>query len=150
MRGKINKYEKAFEEPADSKAPASFDICFNNVSFSYTEGSEILKGVSFIAPQNAITALVGPSGSGKSTIAHLIPRFWATQGGSIAIGGIDIRELRTEKLMDTMSFVFQNSFLFSETLYNNILAGKNAASKEEVYAAGGYRAEFGFVKYLTA
>ena len=85
MRGKINKYEKPIEEPADSKAPASFDICFNNVSFSYTEGSEILKGVSFIAPQNAITALVGPSGSGKSTIAHLIPRFWDTQGGSILL-----------------------------------------------------------------
>jgi ATP-binding cassette subfamily B protein len=127
--------EKAIEEPAGSKAPASFGICFNNVTFSYTEGSEILKGVSFTAPQNAITALVGPSGSGKSTIAHLIPRFWDVQGGSITLGGIDIRELRIEKLMDTMSFVFQNSFLFSDTLYNNILAGKSAASKEEVYAA---------------
>jgi ATP-binding cassette subfamily B protein len=127
--------EKPIEEPADGKAPASFGIRFDNVTFSYTEGNEILKGVSFTAPQNAITAMVGPSGSGKSTIAHLIPRFWDVQGGSITIGGIDIREMRTEELMNTMSFVFQNSFLFSDTLYNNILAGKPAASKEEIYAA---------------
>ena len=127
--------EKPIEEPVGSKAPASFDIRFDNVTFSYTEGNEILKGVSFTAPQNAITAMVGPSGSGKSTIAHLIPRFWDAQGGSITIGGIDIREMRTEELMNTMSFVFQNSFLFSDTLYNNILAGKPAASKEAIYAA---------------
>jgi ATP-binding cassette subfamily B protein len=133
--------EKQIEEPdAETKVPSdkdrtSFDITFNEVTFSYTEGNEILKGVSFTAPRNSITALVGPSGSGKSTIAHLIPRFWDVQGGSIAIGGIDIRELRTEELMDTMSFVFQNSFLFSDTVYNNILAGKPAAAKEEIYVA---------------
>ena len=75
--------EKPIEEPAGSKAPASFDIRFNNVTFSYTEGREILKAVSFTAPQNAITALVGPSGSGKSTIAHLIPRFWDVQGEAL-------------------------------------------------------------------
>jgi ATP-binding cassette subfamily B protein len=132
--------EKPIEEPAiETKIPSdkgriSFDIAFNDVTFSYTEGNEIFKGISFTAPQNSITALVGPSGSGKSTIAHLIPRFWDVQGGSITIGGIDIRELGTEKLMDTMSFVFQNSFLFSDTLYNNILAGKPAAAQEEVYA----------------
>lgn len=133
--------EKPIEEPAagmkglSDKNRASFDITFNDVTFSYTEGNEILKGISFTAPQNSITALVGPSGSGKSTIAHLIPRFWDVQGGSITIGGIDIRELRTEELMDAMSFVFQNSFLFSDIVYNNILAGKPTASKEEIYAA---------------
>ncbi|MDR2784874.1 MAG: ABC transporter ATP-binding protein/permease [Treponema sp.] len=133
--------EKPIEEPAvgmmvpPDKDRTSFDITFNNVTFSYTEGNEILKGISFAAPQNSITALVGPSGSGKSTIAHLIPRFWDVQGGSIAIGGVDIRKLRTEELMDTMSFVFQNSFLFSDTVYNNILAGRPAAAKEEIYAA---------------
>jgi ATP-binding cassette subfamily B protein len=133
--------EKPIEDPATgTKAPSgkdhtSFDIAFNGVTFSYTEGNEILNGISFTAPQNSITALVGPSGSGKSTIAHLIPRFWDVQGGSITIGGTDIRALGTEELMDTMSFVFQNSFLFSDTLYNNILAGKPAAAKEEIYAA---------------
>jgi ATP-binding cassette subfamily B protein len=121
--------------PSPGKEPNSFDIAFHDVTFFYTERDEILKGISFVAPQNSITALVGPSGSGKSTIAHLIPRFWDVQRGSITIGGIDIRELRTEELMDTMSFVFQNSFLFSDTLYNNILAGKPTASKEAIYAA---------------
>lgn len=127
--------EKAIEEPEDHKKPAGFDIRFHNVSFSYGGGINVLKDVAFTAPQNKITALVGPSGSGKSTIAQLIPRFWDVREGTITIGDIDIREIRTEELMDTMSFVFQDSFLFSDTLYNNILVGKPAATKEEVYAA---------------
>ena len=91
--------------------------------------------MSFTADQGTITALVGPSGSGKSTIAQLIPRFWDVQEGSITIGGIDIRDMRTEDLMNTMSFVFQDCFLFSDTLYNNIAVGKPGATREEVYAA---------------
>ena len=109
----------------------------DHVSFSYggKGGALALKDVSFRAEQGQITALVGPSGSGKSTIAQLIPRFWDVDAGQIKIGGVDIRDMKTEALMASMSFVFQDSFLFSDTLYNNIAAGKPGAAKEEVYAA---------------
>ncbi|MDR0730668.1 MAG: ABC transporter ATP-binding protein/permease [Treponema sp.] len=140
-------------EAEQGRAPEGFDIQFNHVSFSYNkeEGSpEVLRDVSFTAKQNTITALVGPSGSGKTTIAQLIPRFWdvgsgainagainagANNGGVITIGGVDIREIPTDILMDTVSFVFQDAFLFSDSVYNNILVGKPRATKEEVYAA---------------
>lgn len=82
-----------------------------------------------------ITALVGPSGSGKSTIANLIPRFWDVTQGAIKIGGINIREIATGQLMDRVSFVFQDSFLFFDTLYENIRVGKPDATEEEVHAA---------------
>lgn len=127
--------EKEIEEPERREAPSGFDIEFQGVTFSYGGGVDVLEGVSFTAPQNKITALVGPSGSGKSTIAQLIPRFWDVREGSITIGSIDIRNMRTEELMNIVSFVFQDSFLFSDTLYNNILIGKPTATKEEVYTA---------------
>ncbi|MCE5170743.1 ABC transporter ATP-binding protein [Paenibacillus profundus] len=129
--------EKTIEEPKSGNPPSSHDIGFSEVSFWYggEGGIEVLKGINFTALQGKITALVGPSGSGKSTIAQLIPRFWDVQKGSITIGGVDIRDMRTHELMDTMSFVFQDTFLFSDTLYNNILAGRPTATKEEVYAA---------------
>lgn len=123
------------KEPEISKKPNEYTIEFHNVSFSYEDGPKVLDHVSFTADQGTITALVGPSGSGKSTIAQLIPRFWDVQEGSITIGGIDIRDMRTEDLMNTMSFVFQDCFLFSDTLYNNIAVGKPGATREEVYAA---------------
>lgn len=116
--------------------PASYDIAFEEVSFSYSEsGEKALEQISFTAPGNQITALVGPSGSGKSTIAQLIARFWDTQAGRITIGGADIQDLDIRDLMKLLSFVFQDSFLFSDTLYNNIALGKPDASREEVYAA---------------
>ncbi|TGV18334.1 ATP-binding cassette domain-containing protein, partial [Mesorhizobium sp. M00.F.Ca.ET.186.01.1.1] len=74
-------------------------------------------------------------GSGKSTIAQLIPRFWDVQKGTISVGGVDIRAMKTGELMDAMSFVFQDTFLFSDTLYNNILAGRPSAAREDVYRA---------------
>ena len=82
-------------EPQNSKKPAGYTIEFHDVSFSYEDGPKVLDHVSFTAEQGKITALVGPSGSGKSTIAQLIPRFWDVQEGSITIGGIDIRDMRT-------------------------------------------------------
>lgn len=124
-------------EPAVGKTPDGYSISFNHVSFSYggADSPLVLKDVCFEAGQGQITALVGPSGSGKSTIAQLIPRFWDVAQGKILIGGVDIREIKTEDLMNMMSFVFQDSFLFSDTLYNNIAVGKPGATKEEVYAA---------------
>jgi ATP-binding cassette subfamily B protein len=109
---------------------------FRQVSFSYqADGKQALADISFVAPQGKITALVGPSGSGKTTIAQLIPRFWDVAEGEIAIGGVDIRSIPTEALMNTISFVFQDSFLFYDTLYENIRIGKPDATGEEVYAA---------------
>lgn len=119
-----------------SKAQAGYDISFHNVSFSYeADGRKILDGVSFTARQGEITALVGPSGAGKSTIAELIPRFWDVTDGSIEIGGVDIRDMSIHDLMEQMSFVFQESFLFSDTIFNNIALGKPGATKEQVEQA---------------
>lgn len=129
--------EIPIQKPTDGKKPQGYEITFEHVSFSY-EGKDsalVLKDVSFRAEQGQITALVGPSGSGKSTIAQLIPRFWDVGTGQIKIGGVDIRDMKTEDLMASMSFVFQDSFLFSDTLYNNIAIGKPGATKEEVYTA---------------
>lgn len=128
--------EKEITESVEGKVPNGYDIKFDNVSFSYSEDSpQVLKNICFNAEQGKITAIVGPSGSGKSTAAQLIPRFWDVCSGSISIGGADIREIRTADLMNCMSFVFQDTFLFSDTLYNNIAVGRPDASKEEVYAA---------------
>ena len=129
--------EVPIQEPAEGEKPQDYDITFENVSFSYSgeNGPFVLKDIRFCAEQGQITALVGPSGSGKSTIAQLIPRFWDVGAGQIKIGGVDIRDMKTEDLMASMSFVFQDSFLFSDTLYNNIAVGKPGATKEEVYAA---------------
>ena len=85
--------------------------------------------------EGEITALVGPSGSGKSTVANLIPRFWNVEQGEILIGGVNIKQIATAELMDTVSFVFQDTFLFYDTLYENIAIGSPSAGKEAVIAA---------------
>lgn len=141
----VNRIDRILEkkpvpEPVHSQVPAAYDVEFRYVSFSYenTEQgtrTEALRDVSFIAPQGKITALVGPSGSGKSTVANLIPRFWDVEQGKICIGGADIRQIATAKLMDMVSFVFQDTFLFYDTLYENIAVGSPDATKEKVIAA---------------
>ena len=132
--------KKPIAEPECPQVPASYDVEFRHVSFSYenTEQgtrTEALRDVSFIAPQGKITALVGPSGSGKSTVANLIPRFWDVEQGEILIGGVNIRQIATEKLMDMVSFVFQDTFLFYDTLYENIAVSSPTATREKVIAA---------------
>lgn len=132
--------EKPVPEPVIPQSPHKHNIRFEHVSFSYentkeTTRTEALKDISFTAHAGEITALVVPSGSGKSTIANLIPRFWDVTQGAIKIGGINIREIATEQLMDRVSFVFQDSFLFFDTLYENIRVGKPDATEEEVHAA---------------
>ena len=141
----VNRIDRILEkkpvpEPGHPQVPAAYDVEFRHVSFSYenTEQgtrTEALRDISFIAPQGKITALVGPSGSGKSTIANLIPRFWDVEQGKICIGGADIRQIATAKLMDMVSFVFQDTFLFYDTLYENIAVGSPTATKEKVIAA---------------
>lgn len=141
--------EAEIREPESGKKPEHYDLVFDHVTFAYGENApQVLKNVDFRAEQGQITAIVGPSGSGKSTIAQLIPRFWDVGAGSIRIGGVDVREMKTEDLMNSMSFVFQDSFLFSDTLYNNIAAGKPGATKEEVYAAAKAAQCHEFIKQL--
>ena len=90
--------------------------------------TEALKDISFIARQVEVTALVGPSGSGKSTIANLIPRYWDVSSGEILIGGINIKNISSPQLLEIVSFVFQDTFLFNDTIYANITAGNTQAS----------------------
>ena len=127
-------------DPACPEVPRSYDVEFRHVSFSYenTEQgtrTEALHDVCFTAPQGRITALVGPSGSGKSTVANLIPRFWDAAQGEVLIGGVNIRNIAAPQLMDTVSFVFQDTFLFYDTLYENIAVGSPSATKATVMAA---------------
>lgn len=132
--------EQALPETKEPRLPASYDIEFRRVSFAYenkaeTTRTEALKNISFTAHQGEITALVGPSGSGKSTIANLIPRFWDVSEGEILIGGVNIKEIATGNLMNLVSFVFQDNFLFFDTLYENIRVGDTAATREQVVEA---------------
>ncbi|MNI52753.1 Lipid A export ATP-binding/permease protein MsbA [compost metagenome] len=125
-------------ETASPESPKSYEVEFADVSFSYCEdgeGEAALKNISFLAEQGKVTALVGPSGSGKSTIASLVPRFWDPGSGVIMIGGVDIRSMSIRELMDTVAFVFQETFLFYDTLYENIAVGRPGATQAEVEAA---------------
>ena len=145
--------QKPIPEPEHPQVPATYDVEFRHVSFSYenTEQrtrTEALRDVSFTAPQGEITALVGPSGSGKSTAANLIPRFWDVEQGEIRIGGVDIRRIATEKLMDMVSFVFQDTFLFYDTLYENIAVGSPGATQEKVIAAAKAAQCHDFIEHL--
>ena len=113
------------------------DIVLKNVTFSYggSERSEVLRGISMEMPEGYFTALVGPSGGGKSTVARLIARFWDVTGGSITIGGKNIKELSIRQLSELVSFVTQDNFLFNCSLKENIRLGNPNATDEEVYAA---------------
>ena len=113
------------------------DIVLQDVSFSYdgTGQNEVLHDISLKMPQGSFTALVGPSGGGKSTVARLIARFWDVTGGSISIGGTNIKELSIRQLSELVSFVTQDNFLFNCSLKENIRLGNPNATDEEVYAA---------------
>lgn len=129
--------QKELPQTAQSKNIRDYGIAFKEVSFSYDEDGETtaLKNVSFQAKQGEITAIVGPSGGGKSTIAHLIARFFDVTEGSIEIGKVDIRQLKLEDLMEEVSFVFQDVFLFKQSIMDNIRIGNQNATDEEVMAA---------------
>lgn len=112
-----------------------FDVEFEHVGFSYHSQTEVLHNINFHAKEGSTTALIGPSGSGKSTVANLIARFWDVTKGSIRIGGKDIRQLNPDGLLQYISEVFQENTLLSDTIYNNIKAGRENATEEEVIAA---------------
>jgi len=107
---------------------------FQNVSFAYND-TLVLKDISFSIPRGKTIALIGPSGVGKSTIADLIPRFYDVKSGAVLIDGIDIRDCKMESLRKLMSFVTQETFLFNDTIFNNIALGKPEASEQEVMEA---------------
>ena len=112
----------------------SFGIEFRHVDFGY-DSRTVLKDVSFIIPEKTSTAIVGPSGSGKTTICNLIARFYDVQKGSVLVGGVDTREFTCDSLLKNISMVFQNVYLFNDTIMNNIRFGRPDATDEEVYAA---------------
>lgn len=128
--------EKSLPEGVQN-APQSFDVTFDHVSFSYEgpEGSRALSDVTFTAPEKQVTAIVGASGGGKSTIASLIPRFYDVDEGSVRIGGVDVRDLKGDDLMKTVGFVFQDTFLFGQSILENIRMGRKDATREEVVAS---------------
>lgn len=124
-------------ETANPQKPQGEDVIFDHVSFTYTGNSEekALEQVSFSAKQGQITAIVGPSGGGKSTIANLISRFWDVSDGKITIGGIDLRDMAQSDLMRQVSFVFQDIFLFKQSILDNIRMGNKNATEEQIIAA---------------
>ena len=139
LRGSINHLyelmtsEKLSEGSKDIK-PGNYNVEFDNVTFSYGNGN-VLENLSFKADMNHMTALVGHSGCGKSTVLQLISRFYENQGGTIRIGGTDIRQLPYSKLLDSISIVFQESYLFNDTIRNNMKLAKSDASDEEIIRA---------------
>lgn len=123
------------ETTGDQQLDDDYSITFDHVSFSYDGSTKVLNEVSFHVPQGSITALVGPSGSGKSTAAQLVARFWDVQRGCILIGKRDIREVRPEMLMEQVSFVFQDSFMFHQSIYENIRMGMDKTEADIIRAA---------------
>ena len=120
--------------------PESYDIAFKNVDFSYsnavsTENRKVLKNVSFEIPQGSTTAIVGPSGSGKTTICNLIARFYDVTEGSITLGGIDLKKYSLDSLLTNISMVFQNVYLFNDTIRANICFGRENVSEDEMIEA---------------
>lgn len=122
------------DEKGRTLSPQNHDIEFNNVHFSY-ENKEILHGINVKLPDKTTTAVIGPSGSGKTTLCNLVTRFWDVDSGSVKIGGYDVREYTLESLMEQISMVFQNVYLFADTIENNIKFGRPDATREEVVAA---------------
>jgi ATP-binding cassette subfamily B protein len=120
--------------PENAQQPRDNSIEFENVVFSHGE-EEVLHGISFRVESGQLIGLVGPSGSGKTTIAQLAARFWDVQEGSIRLGGVNVRDIAIETLMNTIAFVFQDTYIFRDTVEANIRMGNVTASTEEVQRA---------------
>ena len=123
------------KETAHPKHPKDGSVELEQVHFSYDGEKEVLKGVSISIPAGQTVAFVGPSGGGKTTLANLISRFFDPQSGTVRVGGVDVRNIPKEELMNTVSFVFQNSRLIKASIFENVRLGKPEATREEVMAA---------------
>ena len=142
INGNVARMDEIFNIPVlpetkNPKKPENDNIVFDKVSFSYTgkENDWAIQNVTFEAKQGEITAIIGPSGGGKSTIANLISRFWDVTTGSVKIGNVDIRDVSMTDLMKHVSFVFQDIFLFKQSIYDNIRMGNPNATREQVIQA---------------
>ena len=122
------------DEHGKAVSPKTHDITFDHVNFSY-ENKQILHNINVTLPDKTTTAIVGPSGSGKSTLCNLIARFWDVDSGCVKIGGVDVRDYTLESLMNQISMVFQNVYLFADTIENNIKFGCPDATHEQVVSA---------------
>ena len=133
---RMNEIENYPVQPGTAELKTSgYDIVFDNVSFAYNTGEQVLSDVSFTAKQGEVTALIGPSGGGKSTAAKLAARFWDADSGKITLGGTDVKTVDPEKLLSAYSIVFQDVTLFNNTVMENIRIGRQNATDEEVLAA---------------
>ena len=141
MEYTVNEIQKLFEiktlsEPDRENLPKNYNVEMKDVHFTYDEKEgEVLHGINLSLPEGSFTALVGPSGGGKSTVAKLIARFWEVSGGSIEIGGVNIKDMKVTSLANLVSFVTQDNFLFRCSLLENIRLGNPNATDEEVKAA---------------
>lgn len=143
-------------EAAERAVLGSPQIVVDDVSFSHTAVEEggasrrVLDGISFTSDPGTVTALVGPSGSGKSTLAKLLCRFWDVDAGTISIGGVDVRQMPAQQLMDQVAFVFQDTFLFDDTIAGNIRIGRPEATDADVEAAARAAQAHDFITRLPA
>ena len=132
--GRILSLMNEPEMKGEQQSPAAGDIRFEHVSFAYQD-KEVLHDINITLPKNSLTALVGPSGSGKSTVMKLCARFYDPQKGCIFFNGVPMNEINPESLMSHISMVFQDVYLFQDTIRNNIRFGKTDATEEEIIAA---------------
>ena len=123
------------KEASHPRHPKDGSVELSHIQFSYDGENEVLKGISLKIPAGQKAAFVGPSGGGKTTLANVIARFFAPQGGSVKIGGVDVRDIPKEELMNTVSFVFQNSRLIKASILDNVRLGRPDATREEVLSA---------------
>ncbi|MDF3056476.1 MAG: transporter [Rariglobus sp.] len=154
----LDRLEYVLNEPvsiADPVNPAVIgrvngDLVFENVTFAYKNDEAALKSVSATIPAGTVCALVGPSGAGKSTFANLVPRFFDARSGRLTLDGIDIRDLRLADLRANIAVVSQDPFLFNDTIYNNLLLGRETATREEVEQAARDANAHDFIMSLPA
>lgn len=139
--------EKPLPEPEVGETPRSTDITFDHVSFSYG-AAEVLHDVSLRFPANSVTALVGPSGSGKSTVTRLAARFWDVTGGAVYMGGVNVRRMKSDEVLGRVSVVFQDVYLFHDTIEANIRMGNPDATQDEIVAAAKAAACHDFITAL--
>jgi len=137
LKHKSQKIESMFDLPdvpqGTKTAPSAHDVSFENVTFAYND-TEVIKNLSLTMPANSITALIGESGAGKSTLAKLLMRFWDVKTGAVKVGGVDIREITSDALMDCVSYVSQDNFLFNTSIMENLRYGKPNATDDEMIA----------------
>ncbi|MBS5138793.1 MAG: ABC transporter ATP-binding protein [Clostridium sp.] len=131
----MNVQPEKEDEHAQELTDVKGEITFDNVTFQYDEGKEVLSNISLTFPQGKMVAIVGPSGGGKTTLCHLIPRFYEISSGSISVDGHDIRTVTRSSLRQKIGIVQQDVFLFTGTIFDNIAYGKLGASREEVVEA---------------